>query len=310
MSIETTAYFENIHFHLRRELLNAKESIKVCVAWINWDIYNSVWEKLVNKGIEIEIIYNYDDTNRRNFRTLPENVHAYPVYNVHSNSLMHNKFCIIDNKTVITGSFNWSQKAFWHFENIVVIKNDFKLVKQFLHEFEDLKYYGSIHEYNVLSLPKCVTCRARTYNLAILGEESGTYSSSVVDIYNICWKNNHAAFIQSIDAQFLKTYLGYINTPDFIYDGEYDKFVMLDEFNFERNRIEKSDSYFNHDSDLKIDAIGSVVIQNFNEHIKYNEDPDYIIAINWKDMYKRKIIPDFLGNGDSDSIDEIIDQHY
>ena len=107
----------------------------------------------------------------------------------------------------------------------------------------------------------------------------------------------------------MKTYLGYIDTPDFNYDNGYDKYTMLDDFVFERNRIRDTSRYFSSKDHAKIDAIGSITIYNWNEHIEYEEDPDYVIGIIWKDMYKRKIIPDFLTNGDSDDIDEIIYQN-
>ena len=38
---------------------------------------------------------------------------------------MHNKFCVIDNQTVITGSYNWSSNAeFKNEENISIIRDN------------------------------------------------------------------------------------------------------------------------------------------------------------------------------------------
>jgi|28_taG_2_1085356.scaffolds.fasta_scaffold00113_21 hypothetical protein len=307
MEIKTNAHFENISLHLKRNLLSANKSVKICVAWISWKTYNSIWEELINKGVDIELIYYDDFINKKNYLPPNKNIKLYPITTRFYKSLMHNKFCIIDDEIVITGSFNWSIQAYWHFENIIIVKNDFYLVKQFLHEFEDLKNYFVNFNNNFKLI--CYKCRSESYNLAVLGEETGTYNSSVVNIYNICWKHNHVYHLQSIDANFLKTYLGYIDTPDFNYDNGYDKYTMLDEFVFERNRIRDTSRYFSSKDHAKIDAVGSITIYNWNEHIEYEEDPDYVIGIIWKDMYKRKIIPDFLTNGDSDDIDEIIDQN-
>jgi phosphatidylserine/phosphatidylglycerophosphate/cardiolipin synthase-like enzyme len=47
---------------------------------------------------------------------------------------MHNKFCVIDYETVITGSYNWTRQAAINEENIVVFK-DKKQADQF---FESL----------------------------------------------------------------------------------------------------------------------------------------------------------------------------
>jgi len=52
---------------------------------------------------------------------------------------MHNKFCIIDEKTIITGSYNWSRQAKKNYENITVINDDNKLMLQYLNEFNHIK---------------------------------------------------------------------------------------------------------------------------------------------------------------------------
>jgi phosphatidylserine/phosphatidylglycerophosphate/cardiolipin synthase-like enzyme len=49
---------------------------------------------------------------------------------------MHNKYAIIDNEIVITGSFNWTSKAVsTNRENIVIIR-DRKIAADFTHNFD------------------------------------------------------------------------------------------------------------------------------------------------------------------------------
>lgn len=49
---------------------------------------------------------------------------------------MHNKFVIIDQSIVITGSANWTMNGFFgNFEN-VIISNESSLVQSFLTNFE------------------------------------------------------------------------------------------------------------------------------------------------------------------------------
>ncbi|SMO46995.1 PLD-like domain-containing protein [Balnearium lithotrophicum] len=53
--------------------------------------------------------------------------------------LMHNKYAIYDNKIVSTGSFNWTGSAERrNDENLVVIKNNGKLIKLYRKNFEKL----------------------------------------------------------------------------------------------------------------------------------------------------------------------------
>ena len=49
---------------------------------------------------------------------------------------MHNKYCVIDEKIVITGSFNWTAKAVsLNHENIVIIRDEY-VAKQFKANFD------------------------------------------------------------------------------------------------------------------------------------------------------------------------------
>lgn len=54
-------------------------------------------------------------------------------------SIMHHKFCIVDDCTIITGSYNWSRKAQFNDENIVVTTDACELGTQFKKEFESIK---------------------------------------------------------------------------------------------------------------------------------------------------------------------------
>ena len=59
---------------------------------------------------------------------------------------MHNKFCVIDYSTVITGSYNWSYKAESNFENVIITSNDTTLAEQFISEFNNIRrqYYPDV----------------------------------------------------------------------------------------------------------------------------------------------------------------------
>ena len=53
-------------------------------------------------------------------------------------NLMHNKFVVIDNSVVITGSFNWSNQAVnYNQENILIIENKI-LAERYSNEFNKL----------------------------------------------------------------------------------------------------------------------------------------------------------------------------
>jgi phosphatidylserine/phosphatidylglycerophosphate/cardiolipin synthase-like enzyme len=52
--------------------------------------------------------------------------------------LLHDKFCVIDFRKVITGSYNWTYKAAHNSENILIL-NDPSVATQYITRFEQQK---------------------------------------------------------------------------------------------------------------------------------------------------------------------------
>ena len=117
-TITTNAYFEDIDYQIVQELMKAKESVKICVAWISWPKYAPIFDQITSKGICVEVIYNDDHLNVKNFQAPLHSTTLYPV-KARAGALMHNKFCIIDDSRILTGSFNWSKNARRHFPESV-----------------------------------------------------------------------------------------------------------------------------------------------------------------------------------------------
>ena len=144
--MQTEAIFENIAERIITEIQEANNSIYIAVAWFT---NKSIFEQLIKKaknGCQIQIIISNDLINENSsidFNKLEK--HNGKVYKIGNGDteLMHNKFCIIDFNTVITGSYNWSYKAENNFENIVINSNDTSLAEQFVTEFNQIKkkYY-------------------------------------------------------------------------------------------------------------------------------------------------------------------------
>lgn len=131
-------YFENIQDVITSELSKAKQSIRIAVPWINnSNIFDILKEKC--SIIQTQILFENDDNNLTgglDFQSYIDK--GGSLFFNEGEMLMHNKFCIIDDKTLISGSYNWTYGAeFKNYENIIVIKNS-EIIESFSKEFNKL----------------------------------------------------------------------------------------------------------------------------------------------------------------------------
>jgi hypothetical protein len=137
-------YFENINRQILNELISAKESIFIAVAWFTEsNLMQTICEKAAN-GVCVDLIISNSEFNFKNssfFEQLIQsggNVYSLGANEFNEGTLMHNKFCIIDFKTVITGSYNWTMQASRNDENIIVLK-DTDVTQKYLDGFYSLR---------------------------------------------------------------------------------------------------------------------------------------------------------------------------
>jgi len=140
----TQAYFENIQEQIKKELLQATQSIIVVVAWFtDSELYEILCDKL-KAGLYISVLISDDPINTSsaglNFNKIKEFGGEFILLKGNRrDKMMHNKFCIIDTETVITGSYNWTRRAQSNDENIVVTKESKEFANEFLLTFLELK---------------------------------------------------------------------------------------------------------------------------------------------------------------------------
>jgi hypothetical protein len=174
--MQTEAIFENIAERIQEEISKAQKSIFIAVAWFtNKNLFNELLIKARN-GCTVSLIISNDDINLNSKIDFEQLLTAKSkVYKIGNGDteLMHNKFCIIDYSTVITGSYNWSYKAENNFENVIITSNDTTLAEQFIAEFNNIRrqYYPDvINEEIVFPLNKIIK-RLEILNNYILLED-------------------------------------------------------------------------------------------------------------------------------------------
>jgi hypothetical protein len=140
--METQALFENIAENIQQEIRKAERTIFIAVSWFtNKNIFDELVAK-ANEGCIVNLMLSNDKINKDSSLEFDKlNIGSSKVFFVGDGEkeLMHNKFCVIDGNTVITGSYNWSYKAEKNFENIILTTGDQSLAEQFISEFNNIK---------------------------------------------------------------------------------------------------------------------------------------------------------------------------
>jgi len=141
--MQTTAHFERIHETILAELHKARQSVFIAVAWFTDREIFQVLCELARRGVSVNLLISSDGTNFRDdglkFDELTQCGGHVGIVGGEKKNFMHNKFCVIDGQTVITGSFNWSYKARQNHENITISTDADRLAEQFIAEFRQLR---------------------------------------------------------------------------------------------------------------------------------------------------------------------------
>ena len=132
------ACFQDIPALLCGYLIQAQWSIQVAVCWFS---HREIFEVLLNRlraGVQVALLLEYDTQNIRSdgldFQSfIQQGGHLFAGLEAR---LMHHKFAIVDNRLLLSGSFNWTYNS--NAENLLILP-DAALVRAFQEEFTRLK---------------------------------------------------------------------------------------------------------------------------------------------------------------------------
>lgn len=149
MGNNTEVVFDNIEQRILKEIKDAHYAIFVSVAWFtNKKLFNALLEKAKN-NCYVSLIIQLDDINSQSGIEYSQiEIGRSECLKISKESeLLHDKFCVIDFKKVITGSYNWTYKASHNSENILIL-NDPSVATQYISRFEQQK--ARFNDYNIL----------------------------------------------------------------------------------------------------------------------------------------------------------------
>lgn len=156
------SYNQEVAKVLASELQKAQKSIWVCVTWFN---HRGLFETLLAKaqaGVQVILLLQEDLLNRQaSFSHQSLETYGGKVYWFKGNNekqLLHEKYCIIDEKIVVYGSFNWTYNAAHNnLESILIVgeqAHEQDLVNSFKERFGQIiqQYFAACSAEAIVSL--------------------------------------------------------------------------------------------------------------------------------------------------------------
>lgn len=214
-------YFENISGIIVQYMRGAQKSVRIVVAWINFEHYYGIFSELLKRNVSVKIIVNNDAINGR-YKNIIENLCANGAVIQMKNiggGIMHHKFCVIDKKICLFGSYNWTINAeFKNAENINVT-DDISAVCSYLNEFRTL-YALSDEDIKLLRKPAiCKSCGNPVVYILLMEKEEEYYTR--IRIIQQCGCGSSEIFNDLLDASVYNNYIGIIdsyNDDMYMYD--------------------------------------------------------------------------------------------
>ena len=120
------------------QISSAVRQLKICVFTISDDRITNAIVTAHKKGVDIEILTDNDKSLDLGSDINLLAKEGIPIKMDNTSNHMHHKFMVIDERTVLTGSYNWTQSAARFNHENLILTNDGGVVKSFLNEFDKL----------------------------------------------------------------------------------------------------------------------------------------------------------------------------
>ncbi|MBA7490290.1 Cardiolipin synthase B [subsurface metagenome] len=180
---ETKVYFslyDNPELIIIKNIDDAKEFINIAMyTFTDREIAQAII-RARDRGVDIKIYLDRSQVNAKYSKSRYFVNNGIEGIRISSNNyIMHNKFAVIDNKIVITGSYNWTASAGERNDENLLLIDDNNIIKEYQNQFNNLwnnkcspgRYQELISEAGIISLSSPET-----------SEETPTPSGKVINI--------------------------------------------------------------------------------------------------------------------------------
>ncbi|WP_031501140.1 phospholipase D-like domain-containing protein [Bryobacter aggregatus] len=275
-------FFDTFPVIIEAELSKAEKSLVVAVAWITFRKYGVFLASAVSRGVDVRVYCADHSANRKQsaeIETLRKaGVHVTLYKMPRSTNFMHHKFAVIDEETVITGSFNWSNNALKSFENLLVITGEPDVTHGFLSEVAKLEALNEAAIRSLQALRRCknADCPGHVITLLVINPHmhpmSHEHWGDVIETCSVCAEEDFTVIEAGVQVTHLYSYidpLEYIDPDDDFGEAA----ARFNRFRDEYLTIEGNSSRTLH-------AIGLV-----KERHSPNGESDWYTQVIWKNKF-------------------------
>ena len=114
---------------------NARETIDVAIYSLTSEDISRAIMKAHKRGVNVRVIADFLQSQSRSSRVQELSAQGIKVKIFPNGTVMHDKFAVIDNSTVITGSYNWTKGASYSNKENFIIIVDKGLARKYEDEF-------------------------------------------------------------------------------------------------------------------------------------------------------------------------------
>lgn len=220
----TISNTREIFERIREELLQAQEEILVAVAWFTDDELFQVLLGKIRDGVVVKVIIaDQQDNDKLDFELINRlGADMMKIKNV-GYGIMNQKFCVIDRKVAISGSYNWSVNAKNNNHETVIVTDHEPTVQGLVETFFRMRNnakllqsgmsYEQVKEMNLVdsdAVPgitgrSSVTGSGRGISDSPVEDTSRGYIQSSLDNFKAVLDSIIATEVGSFDKELLKT---------------------------------------------------------------------------------------------------------
>ena len=259
------------------ELLDkAQSNVVVAVAWFTeTSLFNKLLE-LQKRGVTVDLIitnHEFNQQSRNDYSSIERNGGFFAEIGT-DDQLMHMKFCVIDFATVISGSANWSNRAFTvNNEEVTIVEGHNQRASDFITEFERLKLIsGKINDLKKeLDLSKALKTFDLIKAFINIGETQNIHPYAhqlkhIVELNHISallYENKFDEAIRSMD-EFRKSHSQLVDVASIEKEQIKGQIKLItfhiESLEFEKTEIETLLEQFNHRHIIELNPLISKVL--------------------------------------------------